>query len=138
MTRCALWPCLGAQRPPGRPADSTSAAANRHCRRRAAATPSTCAHCPPPRPNSTPRRRTGIFLALALAAVAAAVAQASPPASINSLALALLPTTSFSIQSAEEGPSPPSDYKLVAYCRLRVAQTPGLCTAKTTEGDFAR
>lgn len=82
----------------------------------------------------TPRCRT-LALCAALLALAAGPAAAAA-ADVDSLALALLPST-FSIQSVADNGAP-SDDKLVAFCRVLAAQKPNLCALPTAEGDFAR
>lgn len=76
----------------------------------------------------------------AAAAQPAAIARAAAADPVAKLALALLPSPSFTIQSVSAGgiPRSASDEKLRAYCKLLHTRTPGVCYAATEEGTFAR
>lgn len=94
-------------------------------------------------PHPPPSRRLALLLLAALllgaaAAQPAAVARAAARSPVAMLALDLLPSPAFTIQSFDGTPRPASDDKLRAYCKLLHTRTPGVCFAAGEEGDFAR
>lgn len=90
-----------------------------------------------------PARRLALLLLAALIAAAAAqpaaVARIAARSPVASLALDLLPSPTFTVQSSSSRVArPASDDKLRAYCKLLRTRTPGVCYAATEEGAFAR
>lgn len=66
----------------------------------------------------------------------AAADRTADAATVDQLAMALLPT--FAVESISDGPPPPPETKLPAYCSLLLTETPDACVLAGPTGNFAR
>ncbi|KAL4448484.1 hypothetical protein ABPG75_005703 [Micractinium tetrahymenae] len=71
-----------------------------------------------------------------LLSTAAAAGGTTGAATVDQLAMALLPT--FSVQSISDSPPPAPETKLPAFCALLLTETPDACMIAGPTGDFAR